>query len=390
MLRLQVPHRLVVARSGLSATGDLGGDRRRRPPQCIERYNIAGLKRVVQINWLYLDLTSIASLEAFASRLVDAVDCALKCNGKLFDSTFKGVRSASAMMTAAVRLLKTHFCGIVVIDEIQFGNFAVGSAAALREWMLKIANVGIGLVFSGNPMGFRLELPRSRNDKKQNNDKLYATQVMRRLFATNKIRLDPALSADDPEWVAFTTGIRRCRLYGLAGHPLDLELEELKFKLTAGFHDFYVELHCSLEKILVKNPTKLVDAKLIELAARKSTKITEMQPLILAIYHQDPITLRCCKDVDCDYYEELWKGVRQAQTSTAQVGPVGVVVMPPSTANPEKSLDQDKNLAEKKKATKQAKASKELNPAAAAVRDFHIDKLGEMISGKAVDSESGD
>lgn len=351
-------------------------------PQCIERSNIRGLERVVQINWIYLDLTSVASVEALAHRIVETVDSILGCNRALYESTFKGVRSAQAKMEAAIRLLKTHFCGIVVIDEIQYENFAISTAAAMRAWILRIANVGIGLIFSGNPLGFSLKLPNKPKEQEQ-----YSTQIMRRLFSSDNIRLDPAPCADDANWKAFIRGINCCRLTGKA-HPYNLELESLKFNLTGGFQDFYVELHCSIEKLLSQNPDKVLDESLINLAAQMSSKLKEMEPLILAFAQKDSIALRLCADVDYEYYENLWNTVSNEGDTKIPTGPVSIIPTPQPAIDHAKALSEERKAANKRALKKNSKAEEKISPKVAAVRDLHLSGLSSIITGKT--KESGD
>lgn len=355
-------------------------------PQCIERKDLHGLEQVTQINWLYIDMSSIASVEALARRLVEEVDRVLESKGKLLDVTFKGLNSATAKMQAAIRILKTHYCGILVFDEIQQANFAVATAAPLRDWMLRIANVGIGLVFSGNPLGFKLQMPKTK--KKEEEVQQYFTQFMRRLFSSENIRLDPAPKFDDKDWLFFTKAIITCRLFGKA-HVYVPELELRKFQLTGGFHDFYVELHCSIEKLLAKNPRLKVDINLIELAAKQSAKLTEMKSLISAISNRDSIALRLCVDVDFEYYQELWFQESKGDGSSQPIGPVGVVLMPTKTIDVTKSLADDKNTAKRRIEKNKAKAEKISNPAAQAVRENHLDELEKLISGKTKKSPNG-
>lgn len=345
-------------------------------PQYIERINMAGLKSVIQINWIYIDL-SVTSVEALAERIVDEIDFILRAGGKLRESTFNCVRGANAKMTAAIRLLKTHFCGLLILDEIQFGNFGAASAAPIRSWLLRIANLDIGLVLSGNPLGFNLQLP-----NKPTKEEVYSTQIMRRFCSTDKIRLDPAPSASDYNWMAFTKGIRRCRLNG-PPHPLIENLEQLKFELTGGFPDFYVDLHVSLEEILSKNPNKTINKELICLAAKQSSKLEGMQPLITAFAHKDSIALRLCDDVDHNYYQKLWvHGHGEGHAGTT--GPVGVIAIPASKADPAKSLAEDKKAAERASKKRMNKATKKVSPEAAAVRDHLLDQLSSIIEGKTI------
>lgn len=346
-------------------------------PQRIERVRLAGMDLVVQIVWVYIDLSSIASVEAFADRIVDEIDSVLCGAGTIRDRTFKGVRGAHAKMTAALRLLKTHFCGLLILDEIQFENFAAAAAAPLRSWVLRILNCGIGVVLSGNPLGFKLQLPNRAKDEDVN-----STQVMRRMFSTDKIRLDPAQNADDQAWTHFAKGIDRCRLFG-PPHPFDKALNQIKFERTGGFPDFYVHLHVELEKILAKDPSRAVDADLIELAARQSSKLTAMQPLIAAFAQKDAIALRMCADGDHEYYESLWLGKPDPGGESQTVGPVGIIAVPPTTADPAKTLTAQQKAAANAAKRRKAKASKKMSGAAAAVRESLAEKLTALINGKA-------
>jgi hypothetical protein len=348
-------------------------------PQRIKRVSLAGMDQVVQIVWLYVDLSGIASVEALADRIVEEIDAVLCGAGAVRDRTFKGVRGAHAKMTAALRLLKTHYCGLLILDEIQFENFAVAAAAPLRSWVLRIMNRGIGVVLSGNPLGFKLQLPNRPKD-----DDAYSTQIMRRMFSTDKIRLDPAPKADDPNWTDFTKGIDRCRLFG-PPHPFDKTLHQLKFERTGGFPDFYVHLHVELEKILATDPSRAVDKDLIELAARQSTKIAEMQPLIAAFAQQDVIALSLCADGDHEYYERLWLEKAVIGKDPEPPGPVGIIAVPPSTADPAKTLAAQQKAVAIAAQRRKTKASKKMSGAAAAVREGLAEKLTALITGKVPD-----
>lgn len=349
-------------------------------PQCVVRYDIPGLHSVVQIIWIYIDLSSISSVEALAERIIDEVDSVLGSNGKTREKTLKGTRSAGAKMTAALRLLKTHFCALLVLDEIQFENFATAAATPIRSWILRTCNLGIGLLISGNPMGFKLQLPRMPTDEER-----ISTQLLRRLFSTDCVRIDPAPSADDPAWINFTRGIDRCRLAG-SPHPSDEPIRLLKFEITGGFPDFYVQLHVELEKILLANPSQPVDEKLIRRAANNSTKLREMQPLISAFAHKDAIALRLCADVDYQYYQELWLKQSSSNIGNSPPGPVGIVAVPPSVADPAKTLESRKRAAAKRTKSKKSKKGKEMPAAAAAVRDALLDGLRKVITGTSDDS----
>ena len=349
-------------------------------PQRIVRKNIPGIDTVTQITWIKIDMSGLPSVEALARRLVESVDNILGHEGQLLEATFRGKRSVQAMMQAAIRLLKTHFCGLIVFDEIQPDNFAVATAAPIRSWMLILANVGFGLVYAGNPLGFKLQMPKVK--KATDRQHVYSTQIMRRLFSAENIRIDPAQSHADSDWLFFTKAVNGCHLFG-GERPFDPNLELRKFQLTAGISDYYVELHCSIERLLAKNPAQVVDLKLVELAAKMTPKLKEMKHVIDAFLHKDLIALRLCSDIDYEYYAKLWHQEDSPKNTGQAVGPVGIVAMPSGDVNAVQSLIEDQNAANRRMKRNKDNAERELNPAAEAVRTHHLGELDQLISGKA-------
>ena len=205
---------------------------------------------------------------------------------------------------------------------------------------------------------------------------------MRRLFSSEKIRLDPAPGYNDAVWSYFSKAVNSCRIIGNP-HKYDEELEQYKFQFTAGFPDFYVDLHCSIETILSKDKDRKVDKALIELAAKKSAKLMEMKPLINAFIKHDSTALRMCLDVDNNYYQQLWMDGISVGESNPQAGPVAMVATQSKATDVAKSLEEDKKRAGRRSKMKTAKAEKQINPAAASVRNHHLDGLAGIISGKA-------
>lgn len=340
-------------------------------PQVIERREICGLTQVSQINWIVVDITAIASIEALAEQIIDQIDTLLGANGEIFDLTFRGVRGAHAKLDRALRRLRTHFVGILAIDEVQPHNFARSDAKPLRDSLLRIANQNIALAFSGNSLGFRL------NDPK-NQDEEYWTQVMRRLFASNEIRLEPAGSIEDRDWNIFSRTISRCHLVR-GNFNYDLANEQLKWSRCGGFPDFYVDLHHQIELILHADPRRCIDAELIEQAARASTKLAKMAPLIEAFRDRDPIGLRRCRDVDHDYYLRKWTETVAPPDKDSSAPAAEAASSSPPESDPAKTLADERMRQAKPRAQSQTKAKSET---AQSVAQHHLDELNAMIGKK--------
>jgi hypothetical protein len=348
-------------------------------PQTIERAGLPGMSSVTQITWIRIDMSSIASIEALAEQIIQAIDDALNANGKVYDDILAGVRSASTKMERAMRLLRTHYVSILAVDEIQANNFSRPDSANLRFWFLRIANQKISLIFSGNPLGFELHPP-----KKETDDIRYATQQLRRLFASNRTRLDPAESIYEPDWKNLRSALATCHLDG-SRDSFDEELENHKLQLTGGFPDFYVALHSELERIRMARPGCKIDKEMINQAAKASSLIQVMQPLISAFTMRDPIALRKCTDVDHDYYLQKW---RQAAKSAPNVGSKHTATPPAPSADapepdPTKLIEDDRKKLEKMRNKQRAKANAPASPIKNDVLGYHLDQLNTLITGSS-------
>lgn len=350
-------------------------------PQTIRRKDIPGMDEVTQITWIRIDMTSIASIDALAEQIIQAIDDALGAKGKVFEDTLAGVRSASAKMERALRLMRTHYVSILAVDEIQANNFSKPGSSAIRDWFLRIANQKIALVFSGNPLGFELQPQKSESDEGK-----LATQQLRRLFATNRTRLDPAESVDDPDWQRFIRTLATCHLDG-SRDTYNNELEQLKLLLTGGFQDFYVGLHCELEKLRNMSPTRIVDEEMIKQAANESSLIQVMQPLITAFASRDCIALRRCVDVDHNFYMQKWRPSVSAENCAHSENPDPArsshSAHNPSEPDPLKAIAADRKKIENTGATKRAKANQPASSIKTEVLKSHLDQVRTLIAGSS-------
>lgn len=349
-------------------------------PQTIERTSLPGMSKVIQITWIRIDMSGIASIEALAEQIIRAIDDALAASGKVYDENLAGVRGASAKMERALRLLRTHYVTILAVDEIQADNFSRPNSVNLRFWFLRISNQKIALIFSGNPLGFELHPPKKNTDEIR-----YATQQLRRLFASNRTRLDPAESLGDPDWKKFIRALATCHLDG-SHNSFNEGLEKLKLQLTGGFPDFYAALHWELEKLRLDHPNLIVDQQLIHKAATASSLIQVMQPLITAFAMQDPIALRRCVDVDHEYYLQKWRrsfshesnhttDVQSANPTTSSTAP---------EIDPVIAIEKDRKKLEDKRDRERAKANMPTSSIKAEVLGHHLDHLKMLIAGNAL------
>jgi hypothetical protein len=93
------------------------------PAQVIEHdtNEKAGWAYQKQLNWLIVDMSHDGSRSGLLDNLFSAIDCVLKTT--YFNDYFGKRISISSKASQAVVALTTHYCGMVVIEELQKRNF---------------------------------------------------------------------------------------------------------------------------------------------------------------------------------------------------------------------------------------------------------------------------
>lgn len=371
-------------------------------PRYVMRRNFPGLKEICQINYLLIDMSAVPSLHAFAEEGVMQIDAISGGNGALFDATMRGANRAQAKLARLRRLMKTHFVSLLILDEVHAENFAQGGADPLLYELLLISNMGIAVIPSGNPLAFQLrESKQSKSKNDVSRDAKIVAQILRRLFATNEIRLDPFSSPKDADFQILSKTFARVHLGG-ACDEWNENLEVLKFNLTGGIQDCYVELHIQLERLRNQDPRRSVDEAMIREAAGMSTKLKKMSGLISAFREKDLLQLRQFKDVDHDYYHAKWK-IESASDSndksdTSDPEDTGLSgeckkngATPISTnvatefVNPDlqKYAEGKKKQSERRIEKQKAENSPEAQRKIDSVKQFHLDQLDKMIAEKS-------
>lgn len=266
------------------------------------------LTGITQIVWIYMDMNTATGLEALLLELLEKIDDLL--GTQEYRRQHSGVRvNIDRLINTLIRALKTHFCGMLVLDEVQRLNFGLKQASErVRNLMLKLLNAGIPVVLVGNPQGLQF------NEKQG-----VSAQLIRRLKANGRVRLDPADSPMDEEWQILVRGLWRCQILSERS-SLTAEHFSLLYRLTGGFPKCLSHLLAYSQQRAIATGEKLLTLELIEQAARSSPMLNEMRLLIDAFVTRDALGLRAFSDVDMDYYRRRWgteNGHRQARPMLA-------------------------------------------------------------------------
>ncbi|TCV81065.1 ATP-binding protein [Sulfurirhabdus autotrophica] len=262
-----------------------------RLPQTIQLKEVGSqLASVTQIVWLKLDMSTAGGLEELLRELWSAIDTCLQRTDEQPDRL-----NLPKMIPEIIRKLKTHFCGILVFDEVQNINFGKsGITERVRNFVMKLLNNGIPIVLAGNPRGFTFE----EKDGK-------SSQLVRRLAATDRIRLDPAEGPDEDGWRILVRGLWRCQLLPERG-PLTREVEELLFRLTGGFPAALIRLLAESQQLAAHQGQEFLTVAIIMNAAKISPFLKEMKPIIDAFVAKDAVRLNAYSDIDWCYFQSKW------------------------------------------------------------------------------------
>lgn len=265
-------------------------------PQTIHHKNLGGrLADITQIVWIYIDMSTAGGLEALLLELLEKIDTLLGRQEYRAQHATTRV-NIDKLINTLIRALKTHFCGMLVLDEVQRLNFGQKQASErVRNLMLKLLNSGIPVVLIGNPLGLQF------NEKQG-----VSAQLIRRLKANGRVRLNPADAPDDEEWITLVRGLWRCQILP---EPSSLTGDHFKllYRLTGGFPNCLAHLlACSQQRAIAKGVSQLT-LDLIEQTARSNPMLNEMRALIEAFVTRDAFKLRAFSDVDMDYYRKKWE-----------------------------------------------------------------------------------
>lgn len=254
------------------------------------------LDHLDQVPYIYVKMTGIIGVEALLLKIVAFLDTALQAKGESMKAIKRGTRSVEGFMENVVRAMKTHHVGGLFVDEIQPGNFNLSSkeATRLRNLLIGIANEGIPLIFSGNPLAMTFAGTEAVNG-----------QLKRRLFGEDPIRVPVPLGPDE-DLLDLLVALARCTLVPVRCEWSDENMAKV-YSLTAGIDAFVVALWAEVQRLKLPKRGLVVTPELLEDAAKRSSQLHEFEPMIRGFVERDGDSLaKHYSDIDVAYYKRVW------------------------------------------------------------------------------------
>ncbi|NYH23828.1 ATP-binding protein [Paraburkholderia bryophila] len=314
------------------------------------------LASVVQIPFIYIHLGTVDSLLGLIVAILTQIDEVLGV------SSYGDVGrqpNVDVLIDRAIRILKTHFCGAVVLEEVQYLNFGHTSASArVRNFMLKLSNAGIPLILVGNPLGFQF--------KEKNGT---SSQLLRRL-KDNAIRLEPAEAASDDEWRYLIRGLWPCQLLENRAKLTD-EWYDLLYRITGGFPAFLISLLDAAQQLAMRRGHRSLSSEIVVEAANADRWLKRQERMMIdAFVAKDPVRLREFSDIDHLYYRDKW---------TSNSDPLPLADMPRTHETSQRYVEAGKMELSLKPASKAPREKVSADPAAVQTRQFFLGALDQML-----------
>lgn len=302
----------------------------RRIPQVVDHGpNFAcamlGLRQLVHLT---IYLTGDGTPKAFFIAAILQIDLILGTN---YCSEVGDRDSVATMMALFMHKLVLHRVLFLVIEECQERNIAISKHSGIFESLfLGLLNFGIPTALVGNPQGVQPIFKWS--------------QIMRRLSAGGKFRLDPALDWRSALWMRdYVPGIWTCKPMQL---PDELwcapeDIPRMLWFLTGGFPDFLVKLRSLSIKSAMDRGSLRVEKSDIDRAYASPFYEGNLK-LIRAFVERDASALSSFDDVDVEHYAQLWtrddraRLIETSESATPELSPAptdSVASTPPPVAS---------------------------------------------------------
>jgi hypothetical protein len=288
-------------------------------PQVIDRGDtIPGRKCLKQLLYIVVPMPQAASTSAFVQALAEAIDNVLGTNylsqlkGRVVQSDFRKLRD----------ILRSHYCGVVIIEENQEGNKLTGQqhihpaarapgtradrkarkniSASFSTFFMDIMNAGMALWLVGNPLAFE--------------QLLTSSQITSRL-GSNCFYLHPALHAQDESWVEDYVS----SIWGATCLPKpDEPYENLRVKLfqkSGGFHHILVQMRkAALLSALLAGADRV---RVADIEVALALDLGEEGKIATAFANHDEGVLAEANDIPEDVYVNLWQAMAVAAAKSS-------------------------------------------------------------------------
>jgi hypothetical protein len=128
------------------------------PAEAIRHGAIKGVwDRWLQLVYLYLDMSYDGNLRGLLQHILNAIDSAFNGETDYAEKLPRKAKNIAQLQVYVIDALKRHFCGLLVLDELQAISLLLGKDAKfVANFFLRLLNQGIPIIFEGNPFAFKL------------------------------------------------------------------------------------------------------------------------------------------------------------------------------------------------------------------------------------------
>ena len=314
----------------------------------------AGWTQLKQLVYLRVQMSGDASRGGFLTQILAQIDAALGTN-YYEQYAAKTAWTVEKLMVVVGIILARHYCGALVIEELQARNFSDdNNRNALVLFFLRLLNFGIPIVLIGNPLGFRAFD--------------YFSQDVRRLYSAGCFDLWPSDAIDDAGWdERFLPGLAKFHVLDRPFQWTPKLKERAKYE-SGGVPSFMAALWAACQRNALASRNHVIDEESLVVAAANDPTLVPQHRLIHALRNQDVDALSACEDVPYDDFAKRWGVQYPASTNEGASEPAQC----PSPAAPTNAISVGQptfvrvEAAHKAKSTKQKKAASKSVPSHAA------------------------
>lgn len=109
-----------------------------------------------QLVYLSLDMSYDGNLRGLLQHILNAVDATFEGQTNYAEEIPRKAKNIAQMQVYVIDVLKRHFCGLIVLDELQAVSLLLGKDARfVANFFLRLLNQGIPIIFEGNPFAFK-------------------------------------------------------------------------------------------------------------------------------------------------------------------------------------------------------------------------------------------
>lgn len=266
----------------------------------------AGWLQMRQLVYLRVQMSSDNSRAGFLTQILAQVDNAL---GTDYHEQYanKPRWTVEKLMVVVGIILSRHYCGALIIEELQERNFAEGgSRELLLLFFLRLLNFGIPIVLLGNPRGFHAF------------DEF--TQDVRRLYSAGCFDFWPSDTVDDADWNDFyLPGLSE---FHLLNKPFiwTPEARVAAIRGSGGVPAFMTTLWAACQRNALQTGSDEIHPTHVDMAAADAA-LAPQRALIAALRDQNVHALALCRDVPYEDFHRRWRPQKPAGTAAPQADP---------------------------------------------------------------------